>query len=488
MYIGLPDTSPLAIDLKRYIRAVGSTEVVDTKNGADAVFEVLSDPEKNRTKTILSLNSNGRVSEYQLGYSINFRVLDKAGNQLLGPTSISLNRPITFNDSQVLAKETEEAQLYRDMRNDMVQQIMRRLAAIKPVLPAMSVAPVAPVTNGDVMQLRIDALDGHVAKPLAQLYVITSDEHLLALEAADKIRRAARAQGYSERDVLTVERSFKWGELLAANQELSLFGDKKLIELRIPTGKPGKDGGAALQSYAKNLSPDNLTLITLPKLDWATQKAAWVASLQQAAVYIEIPNVERAQLPAWISQRLAAQGQSAERASIDFIAERVEGNLLAAHQEIQKLGLLHEAGKLTYEQVQDAVLNVARYDVFKLSEAMLAGDPARLVRMLEGLKGEGEALPLVLWAVSEEIRTLLKLKAGMAQGRPLGALLKEYRIWGPRERMMEPALRRISLPVLEAALQQAAQVDKMIKGLRAKGYAGDAWDAMLQLGLKIARG
>ena len=338
------------------------------------------------------------------------------------------------------------------------------------------------------MQLRIDALNAHVAKPLAQLYVITSDEHLLALEAADKIRAAARRQGYTERDVLSVERSFKWGELLAANQELSLFGDKKMIELRIPTGKPGKDGGAALQSYAKNLSPDNLTLITLPKLDWATQKAAWVASLQQAAVYIDIPNVERAQLPAWISQRLAAQGQSAERASIDFIAERVEGNLLAAHQEIQKLGLLHAAGKLTYEQVQDAVLNVARYDVFKLSEAMLAGDPARLVRMLEGLKGEGEALPLVLWAVSEEIRTLLKLKAGMAQGRPLGALLKEYRIWGPRERMMEPALRRISLPVLEAALQQAAQVDKMIKGLRAKGYAGDAWDAMLQLGLKIARG
>ena len=338
------------------------------------------------------------------------------------------------------------------------------------------------------MQLRIDALDAHVAKPLAQLYVITSDEHLLALEAADKIRAAARRQGYTERDVLSVERSFKWGELLAANQELSLFGDKKMIELRIPTGKPGKDGGAALQSYAKNLSPDNLTLITLPKLDWATQKAAWVASLQQAAVYIDIPNVERAQLPAWIGQRLAAQGQSAERASIDFIAERVEGNLLAAHQEIQKLGLLHEPGKLSYEQVQDAVLNVARYDVFKLSEAMLAGDPARLVRMLEGLKGEGEALPLVLWAVSEEIRTLLKLKAGMAQGRPLGALMKEMRIWGPRERMMEPALRRVSLPLLEKALQEAAQVDKMIKGLRAKSHAGDAWDALLQLALTICRG
>ena len=336
------------------------------------------------------------------------------------------------------------------------------------------------------MQLRPEALDGHLAKGLAPLYVITSDEHLLALEAADKIRRAARAQGYSERDVLTVERSFKWGELLAANQAMSLFGDKKLIELRIPGGKPGKDGSAALQSYAKDLNPDNLTLITLPKLDWQTAKAAWVGSLQQAAVYVEIPNIERPQLPAWIGMRLSSQQQSADRQSLDFIADRVEGNLLAAHQEIQKLGLLYEPGKLTFEQVQDAVLNVARYDVFKLSEAMLAGDPARLVRMLEGLKGEGEALPLVLWAVSEEIRTLLKLKSGMAQGRPLGALLKEYRIWGPRERMMEPALRRISLPTLEAAMQQAAQVDRMVKGLRAKQFAGDAWDAMLQLALRVA--
>ena len=337
------------------------------------------------------------------------------------------------------------------------------------------------------MQLRLEALDGHLAKTLAPLYVITSDEHLLALEAADRIRKTARAQGFTERDVLTVERTFKWGELLAANQALSLFGDKKLIELRIPTGKPGKDGSAALQSYAKDLSPDNLTLITLPKLDWQTAKAAWVSTLQQAAVYIEITNIERAQLPQWIGMRLSSQGQSAERQSLDFIADRVEGNLLAAHQEIQKLGLLHEPGRLSFEQVHDAVLNVARYDVFKLSEAMLAGDAARLGRMLEGLKGEGEALPLVLWAVTEEIRTLLKLKSGMGQGRPLGALLKEYRIWGPRERMMEPALRRVSLPTLEAALQDAAQVDRMVKGLRAKRFAGDAWDAMLQLALRVAR-
>lgn len=337
------------------------------------------------------------------------------------------------------------------------------------------------------MQLRFDALDGHLAKTLAPLYVITSDEHLLALEAADKIRRAAKAQGFYEREILTVERSFKWGALLAANQSQSLFGDKKLIDLRIPTGKPGKDGGQALQDYVTQLSPDNLTLITLPKLDWATQKATWVGSLQQAAVYIDIPLVERNQLPGWISMRLSSQQQSADRQSLDFIADRVEGNLLAAHQEIQKLALLHEPGKLSFEQIHDAVLNVARYDVFKLNEAMLAGDVARLVRMLNGLKGEGEALPLVLWAMAEEIRTLLKLKSGMAQGRPLSALLKEYRIWGPREKLMDPALRRVSLANLRAALQEASQVDKMVKGLRAKAFAGDPWDALLQLGLRVAK-
>jgi DNA polymerase-3 subunit delta len=339
------------------------------------------------------------------------------------------------------------------------------------------------------MLLRVDALEAHLARPLGPLYTITSDEHLLAQEAADRIRRTARAQGYSEREVLTVDRSFKWGALLAASQEQSLFGDRKLIELRIPTGKPGKEGGQALQEFAKSIRPgesDTIVLVTLPKLDWATQKAAWVAPLQQASVYIDIARIERAQLPAWIGVRLAAQRQSADKQGLDFIADRVEGNLLAAHQEIQKLGLLHPEGKLSFEQIHDAVLNVARYDVFKLNEAMLVGDTARLVRMVEGLKGEGEALPLVLWAVAEEIRMLLRLKAGAMQGRPVGAMLKEYRVWGPRERLMEPALRRLELSVLERALHEAAQVDRMIKGLRARAFAGNAWDAMLQLALRIA--
>lgn len=340
------------------------------------------------------------------------------------------------------------------------------------------------------MQLRADALDTHLAKTLAPLYVISSDEHLLAIEAADKIRARARAIGFSEREVLVAERYFNWGALLSATQSQSLFGDKKIIELRLPTGKPGKEGGQALQQYAASMAQagnDTVTLITLPKLDWAAQKTAWVTALQQAAVFIDIPLVERAQLGNWIGQRLAAQAQSTDKAALDFMVERVEGNLLAAHQEIRKLGLLFAEGRLTYEQIQDAVLNVARYDVFKLSEAMLAGDIARLTRMLEGLKGEGEALPLVLWAVAEEIRIMLKLKLGMNDGRPLAMLMKEYRIWGPRERLMAPALARLSASTLQTALAQAAQVDRMIKGLRARQFTGDAWDAMLQLALKIAR-
>lgn len=338
------------------------------------------------------------------------------------------------------------------------------------------------------MQLRHDALDSHLTQPLAPLYVIASDEHLLALEAADKIRKAARAQGFTEREVLTVNRSFRWSELSSANQSMSLFGDKKLIELRIPTGRPGKEGSQALQQYAAKANPDTLTLITLPALDWQTKKAAWVGTLQKTAVYIDIPLVARPQLSGWIANRLTTQGQSAQREGLEFIVDRVEGNLLATHQEIQKLGLLYPKGKLSFEQIQEAVLNVARYDVFKLSEAMLTGDTARLVRMLEGLKGEGEPLPLVLWAISEEVRTLLKLRAGLDQGRPLGMVCKENRVWGPRERLMGTALQRLNLNTLKAAQQDAAQVDKMIKGLRADAFVGDAWDALLQLSIKIARG
>jgi DNA polymerase-3 subunit delta len=349
------------------------------------------------------------------------------------------------------------------------------------------------------MQLRLDALEPHLAKGLAGLYVVYGDEHLLAQEATDRIRAAARAAGFTDRNVFTVERGFDWSSLLGASQSMSLFGDRQLVELRIPTGKPGKEGAEALKTLAGAANPDVLTLVTLPRLDAATQKAGWFTALADAGVALKIDPVERAQLPNWIGQRLALQQQRVApgdegRRALQFMAERVEGNLLAAHQEIQKLGLLYPAGVLTFEQIHDAVLNVARYDVFKLNEAMLAGDVARLSRMLDGLRGEGEAAVLVLWAVVEEIRTLLRIKRGVAAGKPLAMLLRENRVWGPRERLVGPALSRVTESALEKALGLAAKLDRQVKGLsgstpgrrRAGDPPPDPWAGLFELAMTVA--
>ena len=234
-------------------------------------------------------------------------------------------------------------------------------------------------------------LAAHLERELRLLYVVYGDDPLLVIEAADAIRAKARQQGYGEREVLTVLPSFDWNQLLAAGGNLSLFGDRKLIDLRIPTGKPGKEGGAALEEWCRHQSPDNLLLITLPELDWREEKAAWFTALVNAGVVIRLVAPTLAELPGWLAGRLRRQQQSANEESLRFIAERVEGNLLAAHQEIQKLGLLHPAGHLSGAQVREAVLNVARYDIDGLREALLAGDVARLARTLDGLMHEGEA-------------------------------------------------------------------------------------------------
>ncbi|MBW8834790.1 MAG: DNA polymerase III subunit delta [Burkholderia sp.] len=348
------------------------------------------------------------------------------------------------------------------------------------------------------MQLRLDALEAHLGKGLAGLYVVYGDEHLLAQEACDRIRASARAAGFTDRSVFTVERSFDWSSLLGASQSMSLFGDRQLVELRIPSGKPGKEGAEALKALAGSVNDDVLTMITLPRLDAATQKSAWFTALADAGVALKIDPVERAQLPNWVGQRLAAQGQRVAageegRRALAFIAERVEGNLLAAHQEIQKLGLLYPAGSLSFEQIHDAVLNVARYDVFKLNEAMLAGDVGRLSRMLDGLRGEGEAAVLVLWAVVEELRTLLRIKRGVAAGKPLAMLVRENRVWGPRERLIGPALSRVTEAALEKALALAARLDRQVKGLSG-GTPGnhrndpppDPWDGLFELAMVVA--
>ncbi len=332
------------------------------------------------------------------------------------------------------------------------------------------------------MLLKGEQLAAHLERELRPLYVVYGDEPLLVIEAADAIRARARQQGYSEREVLTVLPQFDWGQLLAAGGNMSLFGDRKLIDLRIPTGKPGKEGGAALQDWCRNLSPDNLLLITLPELDWREEKAVWFTTLVNAGVAIKLNAPPLAELPGWIAGRLRRQQQSADLESLKFIAERVEGNLLAAHQEIQKLGLLYPAGALSLAQIREAVLNVARYDIDSLREALLAGDVARLSRTLDGLMHEGEAPPLVLWAMSEEIRALAILRSGLDRGRPLEQLLKEAKVWGPRQNPVKKALQRLSTATLEAALQHAGKIDRLAKGVG----QGNIWEEFLRLGLSLS--
>jgi DNA polymerase-3 subunit delta len=334
------------------------------------------------------------------------------------------------------------------------------------------------------VNLRPDQLEAHLQRPLAPLYVLHGDEPLLVLEAADAIRAAARSQGFDERETLVVGQGFRWDQLTAAAGNLSLFGSRKLIDLRIPTGKPGRDGGDALQRYVAGVDDATLTLITLPELDWAARKTAWFKAVESAGVSLELNAPPRERLPEWIAARLARQDQRATREALDFIAEHVEGNLLAAHQEILKLGLLHPPGELSAQDVRAAVLSVARYDLDALREALLEGDPARCVRLLEGLRAEGAAPPLVLWALATEIRTLAALRSAHDAGQPLAAAMKAERVFDERRRSaLSRAVPRLRSAQLRTALLAAAKIDRIAKGVA----DGEVWDEFLQLALRLAR-
>jgi DNA polymerase-3 subunit delta len=331
--------------------------------------------------------------------------------------------------------------------------------------------------------LRLEQLEAHLARELESLYVIHGDEALLALEAADAIRSRARACGFSERVVLAAERGFHWGELGASVANLSLFGDKKLIELRLVSGKPGNDGAEAIEAFCAKLPSDVLVIVTLPRLDKAGQASAWFKALEREGTVVNVYPVERARLPEWIAARLARQKQRASTETLQFFADCVEGNLLAAHQEIQKLALLLPAGEIDFDAVREAVMNVARYDALKLTEAMLSGERSRLARMLDGLRGEGEAPPRVLWILAEEIRAICRVQNGIAAGRPLADVLREARVWGgARQTLVGRAAKNLPRAALLAALEHAARVDRVVKGI----VKGDAWDELLQLGLRFA--
>lgn len=330
-------------------------------------------------------------------------------------------------------------------------------------------------------QLRVDQLAGQLQQRLAPVYFVHGDETLLVNECADAIRAAARAQGYSDREVFTVEAGFDWNAFLAAGDSLSLFAERRILELRLPGGKPGKEGTQILRDYAECPAEDTLLLITSAKLEAAARRSKWVLALEQTGVSIPVWPVEIDRLPAWIEQRMRAHGMRAGRQALELIADRVEGNLLAAAQEIEKLYLLHGAGELTVDTVDELVADSARYDVFGLVDAALASDVAHVQRSLAGLRGEGVDPVLVLWALTREVRTLA-LMARQLQGGSLSQVLASNRVWDKRKPLVTAVLQRIRGRQWWQLLQRCAHLDRVIKG-RA---AGSAWDELLQLALSLA--
>ena len=331
------------------------------------------------------------------------------------------------------------------------------------------------------MQLRPAQLAAHLAKDLRALYVVHGDEPLLAMEAGDQIRAAARGAGYADREILVADSGFKWEAFSAANRNLGLFGERRLIDLRIPSGKPGSEGARALEDCAANPSPDTLVLVTLPRLDRAAQTSAWFEALQEAGVTVAVYPLERAELPQWLAARLARQKQRVSGETLEFLADTTEGNLLAARQEIEKLGLLLPEGELDHEAVERAVADVARFDVFQLSEAWLAGDAARVARILAALEAEGEGLPLLLWQLGEDLHALAGVLAASAAGTPVSAAVRNARAWGKRQAALERAAARVSPAQIPGLLVQLARLDALAKGIG----QGNAWAELLALALAL---
>ena len=333
------------------------------------------------------------------------------------------------------------------------------------------------------MHLSFDQLPANLERELRPLYVLTGDEPLGMKEAIDAIRQAVRRQGYDERLSYTAERYFDWKQLKASSQSISLFASRRLIELHIPSGKPGIEGGKALQEFAANLPDDTISLITLPKLDKTGQGSAWFSALEKVGVVVPLQTVEIERLPRWIGNRLQAQGQQVDEATLEFLTNQVEGNLLAAHQEIQKLGLLYPAGALDPEAVREAVLNVSRYDVFQLGDALLAGDPARTAKILQGLEAEG-AQPLALLGVlAWLLRGVTRVKMVETRGENLANAMQQAKIWGDRQSQVKRMLARVSLRQLQAAMLKMAEIDKICKGIA----PGKPWLEISRLCIGLAR-
>ncbi len=318
------------------------------------------------------------------------------------------------------------------------------------------------------MQIPANALVKHLSNTPSPMVVIVGDEPLAKAECLDSIRQYARRLGAEERTSLLVERQFNWQTVTQFSQHFSLFSSHRILEIHIPSGKPGVDGAKVLTELAQSPIPDATTIITLPTLERESKNSAWYQQLQTHALIVELKEVAVTQLPAWIKQRLAQQ---------------VEGNMLAAHQEIQKLALLYPAGEITSVQIREAVLNVARFDAFQLGEAMLQGDSERTIRILQGLQDEGEQAVAVMNPLIWLIRPLLRIKQAEAQGENLQSAMASARLFGDRQLLIKSAAQRLSIRQVEAALQKLSEIDRMAKGV----MQGDAWLEISRLCFGLAR-
>lgn len=336
------------------------------------------------------------------------------------------------------------------------------------------------------MKLNPAQLGKHLQGQLAPVYVVSGDEPLLCQEACDAIRTSVRARDFSERQVFNAEANFDWGLLLEASASLSLFAEKRLLEVRLPSGKPGDKGAAALLEYLARPPEDTVLLLSLPKLDGSTQKTKWAKALIDGpdVQFVQVWPIEAHNLPQWIRQRLSQAGLAANQEAVDLIAARVEGNLLAAAQEIEKLKLLAEGGQVDAATVQAAVADSARFDVFGLIDAALNGEPAHTLRTLEGLRGEGVEPPVILWALARELRLLASLAQQYSQGVPLEKAFASARppVWDKRRPLVSRALQRHPASRWNQLLQDAQRIDAQIKGQA----AGDPWNGLARLALLLA--
>ncbi|MFM8333008.1 MAG: DNA polymerase III subunit delta, partial [Candidatus Methylumidiphilus sp.] len=328
------------------------------------------------------------------------------------------------------------------------------------------------------MKLRAEQLAGALSKALAPVYVISGDEPLQISEALDAVRAAARARGFANRELFYADSGFDWGRLLEAGGSFALFDERRVLDLRLPA-KPDKDGAAALQAYAQRLPQDAVLVVTLPKLSAADQKAAWLQALEAEGVFVQVWPLTGQALLAWLDKRMAAKKMLADRAGLTLLVNRLEGNLLAAAQEIEKLHILYGPARVSEEMIRQAVSDSARYDVYDLAEAALMGQTARAQRVLAGLRGEGVASAVALWALARDIRLLCGVKSLMDRGENLESAFakQKERVWDKRKTSLSAAAQRLSRDEAHRALARCAKSDRIIKGQE----TGDAWESLLDV-------